>query len=173
MSLAICSLKWEAARTGAQRITYDPDGYHLVRFPYVTGEEQYDRWSMHDPAKGGSGASKFPDARSGLIWPSHDGWGVLSALVFWEPDAGGLEYRARFVRDPLNLTAARYDSTATSDTAPTRGGQYRTYMWQMFVHPGTPLGLKVSVRGARDAKVSTALMCAEFKLAIHTDVKVP
>lgn len=172
MSLAICSLKWEAARTGAQRITYDSDGYHLVRFPYLTGEEQYDRWNMHDPAKDGV-TSAFPDVRSGLIWPSHDGWGVLSALVFWEPDAAGLEYRARFVRDPLNLTPARYDSTATTDYAPTRGGQYRTYMWQMFVHPGTPVGLKVSVRGAGDAKISTPLMCVEFKLAIHTDVKVP
>ncbi|MDQ1039713.1 hypothetical protein QFZ75_006129 [Streptomyces sp. V3I8] len=173
MSLAICSLKWEAAHTGAQRIRYDSDGYHLVRFPYVTGEEQYDRWNMHDPAQGGSGASAFPDLRSGLIWPSHDGWGVLSALVFWKADGAALEYRARFVRDPLNLTAAGYDSTATTDCAPTRGGQYRSYMWQMFVHPGTPVGLKVSVRGAGDAKLTTPLMCVEFKLAIHTDVKVP
>ena len=52
MSLAICSLKCEAARTGAQTITYDSDGYHLVRFPYATGEESYDPWKMHDPPKG-------------------------------------------------------------------------------------------------------------------------
>lgn len=172
MGLAICSLKWEAARTGPQRITYDSDGYHLVRFPYVTGDEQYDRWNMHDPAKGGTTASTFPDPRSGLIWPSHDGWGVLSALVFWEADADGLEYRARFVRDPLNLTTF-YNSTATTDCAPTRGGQYRSYMWQMFVHPDTPVGLKVSVRGAGDTKIATPMMLAEFKLAIHTDVMVP
>jgi hypothetical protein len=172
MSLAICSLKWEAARTGAQTITYDSDGYHLARFPYVTGEEQYDPWNMHDPGQGGDSASTFPDARSGLIWPSHDGWGVLSAMVFWEADSAGLEYRARYVRDPLNLSTG-YDSTATTDIAPTRGGQYRTYMWQMFVHPGTPLGLKISVRGTGDAKIATPLMLAEFKLAIHTDVKTP
>ncbi len=46
-------------------------------------------------------------------------------------------------------------------------------MWQTFVHPDTPVGLKVSVRGAGDVKISTPLMLAEVKLAIHTDVKVP
>ena len=172
MSVAICSLKYEAARSGAQKITYDEDGYHLVRFPYAESEESYDPWKMHDAARGGSRAAKFPEARSGLIWPSHDGWGVLSAMVFWEADTRALEYRSRFVRDPLNLST-HYDSTATNDSALTRGGQFRTYLWQMFVHPETPVGLKISARGLGDAKIHTPLVLAEFKLAIHTDVLTP
>ncbi|MFD7709037.1 hypothetical protein ACFV6E_06905 [Streptomyces sp. NPDC059785] len=172
MSVVICSLKYEAAHSGAQKIRYDSDEYHLVRFPYTASEESYDPWKMHDPAKGGTKASAFPDARSGLIWPSHDGWGVLSALVFWEADSRGLEYRARFVRDPLGGSTG-YDSTATTDIAPTRGGQYRSYLWQMFVHPRTPVGLKISARGPGGTKVAVPLMLAEFKLAIHTDVETP
>ncbi|MGW0704538.1 hypothetical protein ACWD4G_00905 [Streptomyces sp. NPDC002643] len=173
MSVAVCSLKWERAHSGVQTITYDSDGYHLVRFPYEAGEESYDPWKMHDPAHGGETASVFPDGRSGLIWPSHDGWGVLSAMIFWEADAETLEYRSRFVRDPLSLTEQGYDSTGTTDIAPTRGGQYRTYMWQMFVHPGVPLGLKISARGAGDTTRATAITLAEFKLAIHGEVTRP
>ncbi|MFJ3228552.1 hypothetical protein ACIPJS_35070 [Streptomyces sp. NPDC086783] len=172
MSVVISSLKWDAARSGTQRITYDQDGYHLVRFPYETTEESYDPWKMHDPANGGPGESVYPDARSGLIWPSHDGWGMLSAMVFWEADTRALEYRARFVRDPLNASTG-YDSTATNDTMLTRGGQFRTYLWQMFVTPGTPVGLKISARGAGDARIATRITLAEFKLAIHTDVLTP
>ncbi|MGV9880341.1 hypothetical protein [Streptomyces sp. NPDC003006] len=172
MSVAICSLKWDAAQHGPQAIKYDSDGYHLVRFPYGAGEESYDPWRMHDPAKAGSGPSHFPNAHSGLIWPSHDGWGVLSALVFWRPDSGPTEYRSRFVRDPLNLTTG-YDSTATTDSAPTRGSQFRSYVWQMFVHPETPVGLKISARGVGDVKLATPLTHAQFKLAIHTDVITP
>ncbi|MEV6588609.1 hypothetical protein [Streptomyces acidicola] len=171
MSVVVSSLKWNAAQSGAQKITYDGDGYHLVRFPYGSDGESYDPWKMHDPAHGGTTPSVYPDQRSGLIWPSHDGWGVLSAMVFWAADPRAVEYRARFVRDPLN--AEKYDSTATNDSAITRGGQYRTYVWQMFVHRGTPLGLKVSARGVKDAKAKTAITLAEFKLAIHTDVATP
>ncbi|MFF7393817.1 hypothetical protein ACFZAE_35930 [Streptomyces scabiei] len=173
MSVVICSLKWEKAHSGTQRITYDSDGYHLVRFPYEATEESYDPWKMHAPENGGGTASKFPDPRSGLIWPSHDGWGVLSAMVFWEADARTLEYRTRFVRDPLNLTKKKYDSTGTTDSVRTRGGQYRTCVWQMFVHRGMPLGLKISARGSGDTRRTTAITLAEFKLAIHTDVKRP
>ncbi|MEU6994350.1 hypothetical protein ABZ953_27310 [Streptomyces sp. NPDC046465] len=172
MSVVICSLLWDAARHGRQSIKYDSDGYHLVRFPYGEGDESYDPWRMHDPGKGSTRPSKYPDARSGLIWPSHDGWGLLSAMVFWEPAAKPIEYRSRYVRDPLDLTTG-YDSTATTDSAPTRGGQYRTYLWQLFVHPDTPLGLKISVRGVGDVKLATPLIHAQFKLAIHTDVKTP
>ncbi|MFF3312447.1 hypothetical protein [Streptomyces sp. NPDC002952] len=172
MSVAVCSLKWDADVAGTQRIVHDKDGYHLVRFPYTTAGESYDPWKMHDPARGGTTASKWPDARSGLIWPSHDGWAVLSAMVFWQADAKALEYRARFVRDPLGSSTG-YDATATSDSTPTRGGQYRTYMWQMFVSRGTPIGLKVAARGAGDAKLSTPLALAELKLAIHTGVLTP
>ncbi|MYW67724.1 hypothetical protein GTY65_27160 [Streptomyces sp. SID8379] len=170
MTVAISSLKYEAARSGAQKITYDGDGYHLVRFPYEKGEESYDPWNMHDPA-GGGGTSKYPDARSGLIWPSHDGWATLSALVFWAADERATEYRARFVRDPLNLST-RYDSTATTDISATGGGQYRSYTWQMFVHPGTPVGLKVSARRG-DTPLAVPITLAEFKLAIQTDVITP
>ncbi|GGX49886.1 hypothetical protein [Streptomyces fructofermentans] len=172
MSLVVCSLKWDAAHSGTQKIRYDKDGYHLVRFPYTAGGESYDPWRMHDPSHGASTVSAFPDARSGLVWPSHDGWAVLSAMVFWTSDARAIEYRARFVRDPLGSSTG-YDSTATADSAITRGGQYRTYLWQMFVTRGTPVGLKVSARGARDTRISTPLTLAEFKLAIHTDVKTP
>ncbi|MEI5099700.1 hypothetical protein RB200_15360 [Streptomyces sp. PmtG] len=172
MSVAVCSLKWEAARGGRQRITYDSDGYHLVRFPYDVTEEAYDPWGMHGPGHGGSKPSKFPDARSGLIWPSHDGWATLTAMVFWEPDSRPTEYRSRFVRDPLNLSTG-YDSTATTDHVPTRGGQYRTCSWQMFVHSGTPVGLKISARGPGDVRIAAPLLLAEFKLAIQTDVIRP
>ncbi|MFC7306881.1 hypothetical protein ACFQVC_21950 [Streptomyces monticola] len=172
MSLVICSLLWDAAQAGKQQIVYDRDGYHLVRFPYTESQESYDPWKMHDPAHGGGRPSKYPDARSGLIWPSHDGWGVVSALVFWGADSDPREYRARFVRDPLG-TGDGPDSTATTDSAPTGGGQYRQYNWQMFVHPGTPVGFKVSARGRGDTKIKTPLVHAQFKLAIHTDVKRP
>ncbi|POX37679.1 hypothetical protein C3486_27080 [Streptomyces sp. Ru73] len=174
MSVTICSLLWDAKRHGAgsQRISYGSDGYHLVRFPYGESDESYDPWRMHDPANGGSPDSAFPDERSGLIWPSHEGWGVLSAMVFWAADSRPNEYRARFVRDPLS-TGSGYDSTATTDTWKTGGGQYKTYMWQIFVHPGTPLGLKISARGPGDTKVPAPITHAQFKLAIHTDVKRP
>ncbi|OON82328.1 hypothetical protein [Streptomyces tsukubensis] len=171
MGVAVCSLKWEAVRSGAQRIIYDSDGYHLVRFPYGEAEESYDPWKMHDPA-GGDPAPAFPDAHSGLITPSHDGWGVLSALVFWEADSRPRDYRARFVRDPLGESTG-YDSTATTDMVPTSGGQYRSYTWAMFVKRTTPVGLKISARGAGGAGVAAPLMLAEFKLAIHTDVITP
>ncbi|MEU6394275.1 hypothetical protein [Streptomyces sp. NPDC046939] len=170
MPVAVCSLKFESAHSGAQKIVYDSDGYHLVRFPYAAAEESYDPWKMHDPAAGG-GASKYPDARSGLIWPSHDGWATLSALLYWAPDSRATEYRARFVRDPLNLST-RYDSTATTDISATGGGQYRSYTWQMFVHPGTPVGFKISAR-AGDTKIAVPITLAEFKMAIHTDVIRP
>lgn len=172
MGTAICSLLWSAAHSGRQKITYDSDGYHLVRFPYAESEESYDPWHMHDPGKGGTKPSKFPDTRSGLIWPSHDGWGTLSAMIFWEPDGRSTEYRARYVRDPLGVSTG-YDSTATTDWVPTRGGQYRTHLWQMFVHPRTPVGLKISARGPGDVKIAAPLMFAEFKLAIQTDVVTP
>ncbi|MGY0487520.1 hypothetical protein [Streptomyces sp. WG-D5] len=170
MAVAVCSLKYEPTRSGPQSVVYDDDGYHLVRFPYESTEESYDPWKMHDPA-GGGGTSKYPDARSGLIWPSHDGWATLSALLFWGADTRATEYRARFVRDPLGIGTG-YDSTATTDISPTGGGQFRSYTWQMFVHPGTPVGFKVSARtSASPLKVPITL--AEFKMAIHTDVIRP
>ncbi|MFI1964659.1 hypothetical protein ACH429_11155 [Streptomyces pathocidini] len=174
MPVAVCSLKWELAvpGTGQQRISYDSDGYHLVRFPYDRSGESTDPWRMHDPGRGGEGASAFPDPRSGLIWPSHDGWGVLSAMVIWEADTRPTEYRARFVRDPLGQ-ATGYDSTGTTDSARTGGRQFRTYTWQFFVKKGTPVGLKVTTRGTGDQRLAVPITLAEFKLAIHTDVLLP
>ncbi|MET7641326.1 hypothetical protein [Streptomyces sp. NPDC005438] len=170
MSLAICSLIWDAkaSKQRSQKVSYDDDGYHLVRFPYEG--ESYDPWHMHDPDKGGSEPSKFPDTRSGLIWPSHDGWGVLSATVHWEADSTPSEYRARFVRDPLG---DGYDSTGTSAANRTGGAEFHTYVWQFFVHPDVPVGLKITARGSGDRKVATPISHAQFKLAIHTDVAVP
>lgn len=169
MPLAVVSLIWDAQKSSvSQRVAYDDDGYYLVRFPYGE-QESYDPWNMH-AAKRGGGTSRFPDARSGLIYPSHEGWGLLSAMVHWEKDSDPHEYRARFVRDPLG---DGYDSTATTDAAETGGGQYKTYMWQMFVYPDVPLGLKISARGKGDKKIATPLMHAQFKLAVHTDVITP
>lgn len=169
MPLAVVSLIWDAAKSsGSQRVTYDEDGYHLVRFPYEG--ESYDPWKMHDPANGGGESEDFPHPTSGLVYPSHDGWGILSAMVHWEKDGEPHEYRARFVRDPLG---EGYDSTATTDWAETGGGQYKSYLWQFFVYKDVPLGLKVSARGKGDTKVGTPLMHAQFKLAIHTDVAEP
>jgi hypothetical protein len=175
MSVVVTSLKWDAEVSGAQKVAYDKDGYHLVRFPYgsAESEESYDPWHMHDPANGGTAPSAFPDRRSGLIWPSHSGWGVLSAMVFWAADLRAVEYRARFVRDPLGTGKKSNDSTATTDSMITRGGQYRTFMWQMFVKPTVPLGLKISARSLKDGLVATPITLAEFKLAIHVDVKEP
>ncbi|SDJ93688.1 hypothetical protein [Streptomyces indicus] len=166
MGIVICSLKFDAAQDGPQKISYGKDGYHLVRFGYGSEQESYDPWGMHTPVQCGA----FPDSGSGIIVPSHDGWGVLSALVQWEADDEAKEYRARFVRHPLTDA---YDSTATTDSAATGGGQYRSYMWQMFVHKGTPLGLKISARGTGDSKLAVPLKHAQFKLAIHTDVLTP
>jgi hypothetical protein len=119
---------------------------------------------MHAPAQPDGGQSSYPDERSGLIWPAVSGWGWLTAMIFWEP-GNASEYRCRFVRDPLDL-AGGYDSTATTDDDPTPGGQYRHYCHEMFVHPGTPIGLMVR----HSASASLNVTLAEFKLAIESDV---
>ncbi|WP_181765194.1 hypothetical protein [Streptomyces albidus (ex Kaewkla and Franco 2022)] len=169
MPLAVVSLIWDAGKSsGPQDVKYDEDGYHLVRFPY--DGESYDPWKMHDPANGGGDPEDFPHPRSGLILPSHEGWGVVSAMVHWAKDGDPHEYRARFVRDPLG---DGYDSTATTDAAETGGGQYKSYMWQFFVHRDVPVGLKISARGKDDAKIATPIVHAQLKLAIHTDVIKP
>jgi hypothetical protein len=157
--LYVCSLKVERPQTV-------PAGgsYHLIRFPYVGTEESYDPHNMHHPSQPDGVTSAWPDARSGLIWPAASGWGWLTGMVFWEAGSSG-EYRARFARDPLNLTTGA-DTTATTDEAPTPGGQYRHYCHEMFVHPGTPIGLMV--RHAASGGLDVTL--AEFKLAISTDL---
>ncbi|WP_309484603.1 hypothetical protein [Streptomyces himalayensis] len=103
------------------------------------------------------------DDRSGLIWPIAPGWGFLSAMIQWEP-GGYVELRDRFTRDPLGLYGPP-DSTATDHRPPSRGMQSFTKVWQMKVHPSTPLGLLV----AHDDDVPRRVTLAEFKLVIHTE----
>jgi len=159
MSLYICSLKVEKSQT----IPVGPD-YHLIRFPYDATGESSDPHGMHSPLQPDGVTSTYPDARSGLIWPALSGWGSLTAMVFWEA-GNATEYRARFVRDPLSLAGVP-DPTATTDDAPTPGGQFKHYCHQIFVSAGTPLGLMVrhSASGPLDVTL------AEFKLAIETNI---
>lgn len=159
MTLRICSLKVDSPQT----VPVTGTDYYLVRFPYGGGES-WDPHNMHPANQPIGGTSAFPDARSGLIWPSVSGWGWLTAMVYWEA-GNATEYRARFVRDPLNLTTG-YDSTATVDHDPTPGGQYRHYQHEMFVHPVTPIGLMVKHSGPAPLDITLA----EFKLAVEDNV---
>jgi len=158
----VVSLKTDVA----QSIPAD-GGYHIVRFPYTA--ESYDPWAMHEPVQpdGYSVASWSKDDRSGLIWPSMAGLGTLTSLIYWE--AGDYrELRDRYVRDPLGLTEAGYDSTATEHRPPSPGIQCWHKTHQLLVHPETPLALLV----AHDASSSTRITLAEFKLSI-TPVEEP
>ncbi|MGV9535023.1 hypothetical protein ACWEU6_21885 [Streptosporangium sandarakinum] len=147
----VCSLL-----AGAQTVPAGPD-YYLVRFPY--GTESADAAGMHDPAQPDGATSVYPDPRSGLIWPQHDAWAQVYALLYWE-DGDYTELRDRFVRDPLGLFEAP-DSTCTEDRAVTPGGQFIAKSWGMFVHPSVPLGLMVRHNSPRPVR----LMLAEFKVA--------
>lgn len=150
----ICSLKADVPQS------IPDDGlYHVVRFPYP--DQSYDAWGMHTPAQpdGSTVASWAKDDRSGLIWPSVEGWGVLTSMIYWE--AGGYdELRDRYVRDPLGPAP---DSTATEHRPPSPGIQCWHKTHEMFVHPDVPIALLV----AQDAGVARKLTLAEFKLAIH------
>lgn len=157
--LYVCSLKVDRVQTAPAG-----DSYYLVRFPYGADQESFDPHNMHPAAQPDGKTSAWPDTRSGLIWPSVSGWASLTAMVFWEAGSGS-EYRARFVRDPLGLTTG-LDSTATTDDAATPGGQYRHYCHEIFVHPGTPLGLMVR----HPAPGGLDITLAEFKVAIQDDV---
>ncbi|WP_157251135.1 hypothetical protein [Nonomuraea typhae] len=155
----VCSL---IARS-PQLIPAGPN-YTLLRFPYgSTTGESYDADGMHNPAQPDGVTSAYPDLRSGLIWPAHDAWAQLYAMVQWE-DGTYDEVRDRFTRDPLALFGPP-DSTCTEDYAATPGGQYRSKSWGMFVHPGVPLGLMVR----HNASTAVAVTLAEFKLAYHLD----
>ena len=159
MSVRVCSLL-----TNDQQVIPNDGAYHIVRFPYAGGAgvgESYDAWDMHDPTQpdGGVVDDWATDDRSGLIHPSVDGWGMLTAMVYWA--AGDYsEVRDRFVRDPLGVE----DSTATEDYTPTPGGQFRHKTHQIFVHPNVPLAFKVKAWGGMaDGHTITH---AQFKLAI-------
>ncbi|MFF0139656.1 hypothetical protein ACFYRN_24785 [Streptomyces sp. NPDC005227] len=157
MTVQICSL----IVSEPQSIPADGQ-YHVVRFPFGSGESS-DDLDMHQMAQpdGYTITDWHHDDRSGLIWPSVEGWGSLNALMYWD-DGSYSEIRSRFVRDPLNL-ATGFDSTCTEDAPATPGGQYRAKHWEIFVHPGTPLALMVK----HDAGRAVNLAFAEFKLAIH------
>jgi hypothetical protein len=150
----VCSLKADA-----QTIPRTGDDYYVVRFPY--GTESYDAHGMHQPAQPDGAVSAYPDSRSGLIWPKHDAWAQVYALLYWDP-GDYTELRDRFVRDPLNLTTG-YDSTCTEDRALSPGGQYIAKSWGMFVHAETPLALMVK----HNASGPVRLALAEFKLAYY------
>lgn len=159
VTLNVCSLKAK----DPQVVPVTGGDYYLVRFPYGAAES-FDPHNMHPASQPVGGASTYPDARSGLIWPVTAGWGSLTAMVFWEAGSA-TEYRAQFVRDPLNLTTGA-DSTATVDDDPTPGGQYRHYAHEMFVFPNTPIGLMIKHSGSSPLNITLA----EFKLAIQDDV---
>ncbi|HCA87524.1 MAG TPA: hypothetical protein DEQ61_19880 [Streptomyces sp.] len=156
MPVHVCSL----IVNEAQSIPADGE-YHIVRFPYGGGES-YDAHGMHQAQQPDGETSAYPDRRSGLIWPALDGWGSLTAMVFWA-DGDYSEVRDRFVRDPLGL-AEGYDSTATEDHARTPGGQYRQKHHELFVHPDTPLAFMIRHNGSGPVSITHA----QLKLAIHT-----
>ncbi|MET7514080.1 hypothetical protein ABZS88_11470 [Streptomyces sp. NPDC005480] len=154
MAVLVCSLKTDVP----QSIPAD-GAYHVVRFPY--GAESYDAHAMHeqlDP-KRHEVRDWQRDDRSGLIWPAADGWGSLTAMIYWE-DGGYTELRDRFVRDPLSTGA---DSTATEHRPRSPGQQFFHKHHELFVHPGTPIALLVAHNDSRPRRITLA----ELKLAIH------
>jgi hypothetical protein len=156
MTVYECSLKIDTPQLMA------PARFHIVRFPFGTAEP-LDEYKMHQMAQpdGHQVADWRTEDRAGLIWPAVDGWGVLSGMVRWEP-GNYRETSTRFVRDPLGLSTG-WDATATDERAPTPGTQRAITMWQMRVHPGTPIALQV----CHDDTAPRRLLLAEFKLAIH------
>lgn len=166
MPIAVCSL----ITGGAQ--TIQPKTYTIVRFPFLA--ESYDPLGMHTPDSPPNASSiTASDPAAGLIWPAHDAWGTLTAMMQWRDldeyssSNRPTHFRHRFVRDPLNLSTG-YDSTATSDHLPRPAGKGRTCKtktWSIFVHPGTPLGYLVY----HDAPVPYVLELAELKLSYWYD----
>lgn len=157
MAVQVCSL----IRDTPQPIP--ADGYHLVRFAFGT-DESLDEHGMHQAAQpdGHQVDDWDKDDRSGLIWPSADGWGGLTAMIQWE-DGGYTELRDQFVRDPLGLSTGR-DTTATDHRPRSPGLQCFTKSHEILVHPGTTLALYVHHDDSRTRNI----VHAQFKLAIHT-----
>lgn len=154
----VCSLKVSTPQL------IEPDGsYHVVRFPFGAGEST-DRFEMHQAVQpdGHVVTDWATDDRAGLIWPSRYGWGHLYGMIQWE--AGGYtELRDQYVRDPLGLTPAPADTTATEHRAPSPGMQCFVKSHGIFVYPDIPLALRV----AHNDSQPRALVLAEFKLCIH------
>jgi hypothetical protein len=136
--------------------------YTIVRFPFGS-TESYDAYGMHQTAQpdGYTITNWDTDDRSGLIWPSVSGWGHLYAMIQWE--AGDYtELCDQYVRDPLGLNSPA-DTTATDHRPPSSGIQAFTKSHGIFVHPSTPLALRV----AHNDTVARNVTLAEFKLVIH------
>ncbi|MEV5934064.1 hypothetical protein AB0L56_15305 [Streptomyces sp. NPDC052079] len=154
----VCSLK----RDTPQSIPANSP-YTIIRFPFGSAEST-DRFAMHqvNQPDGHVVTNWDSDDRSGLIWPSTAGWGVLYAMIQWE--AGGYdELRDQFVRDPLGLTPSPNDTTATEHRPPSPGMQCWTKQWGIFVDPDVPLAL----RATHDDSVARKIVLAEFKLVVH------
>jgi hypothetical protein len=161
VSVYVCSL----IRGVADPQTVPSGGYHVLRFPFGGGES-YDAHGMHQLEQP-DGYIISPDAwrlddRSGLIWPTVEGWAHLYALIYWE-DGDYTELRDQYVRDPLGLSTGT-DTTCTDHRPPSLGMQCFSKSHGVFVHPGTPVALRVSHNDGVPRKVTLA----EFKMVIHT-----
>jgi hypothetical protein len=157
MALHICSLKFDAERDGGPLTVPSGEDYHLVPFPYGSAES-YDADDMHAETRDGD-THPFPsDRASALIWPAHEAWGRLYAMIQWEVASGdeATELRDQFARDPLG----DLDTTCTEHRRASPGMQCFAKAWAIFVSPAVPLGLRV----AHDASGSLNVVLAEFKL---------
>jgi hypothetical protein len=157
MAQHVCSLKFDAERDGGPLSVPPGDAYHLVPFPYGSAEN-YDSDDMHSETRGGKKHSFPSDPVSGLIYPAHEAWGRLYAMIQWEASSGGAatELRDQFARDPLG----KIDTTCTEHRRSSPGMQCFAKAWAIFVSPSVPLGLRV----AHNASHSLDLVLAEFKL---------
>jgi hypothetical protein len=160
--VTVCSLKRDSEVHGPQVIP--PGPYTILRFPFGAAES-YDRWTMHQAIQpdGYTVTDWEEDPRSGLIWPARAGWGELKAMIQWE-SGDYQELRDQFARDPLLLgSRTKVDTTATEHRPPSKGMQCWNKGHGMFVHPDTPLAVRV----AHDDSKPRAVVLAEFKLVIH------
>jgi hypothetical protein len=160
VTVPIVSLKAEQAQLIPCRT------WTVVRFPYGNAES-YDPYGLHNALQpdGYEVRDWQRDARSGLIWPGHDGWVRLDAMIQWEPagpSGGYRELRDQFARDPLGLSTG-LDTTATDHRVPTPGMQTFTKGWALFAHPGTPLALRVWHDDARPRQVTLAELKLEHR----------
>lgn len=158
MPIPVCSL------ITTERQTVPSGGYHPVHFPFGSGES-YDECGMHQMVQPDSYhiTDWRADPRASLIWPACEGWGVLTAMIQWEP-GNYSELRDQYVRDPLGFTDDPVNTTATDHRPPSPGMQCFTKHHELFVHPDVPLALRVS----HNASGPLDLVHAQFKLAIHT-----
>jgi hypothetical protein len=154
MAVYVCSL------SGTPDQVIQPLTDTLLLFPFE--QDQMDTWGMHDPCQPDGITVTSSSQRAGLIWPSCEGWGHLTAEVQWE--AGGYtELRDMFMRDPLSLTDDPRNDTGRDDRYPTGGYQWFTKHHELAVSPGTPLGVMVR----HNDKTARRVLYAQFKLAIH------